>query len=214
MKRILGILAVTLGLACALFPLQAQQGGGAFVPSFGYDISGLWNFQSAPTVTSGGTLVSTAATQTLTNKTLTSAALTTPVVDGVTYSALNDRQVVVEAFSVAGAALHAANLTGVTFPADAVILRAWLDITTVCTGACTIDVGYTATTATTSSDTLLDGVDGNTAVAVFDSMNAALDSGANAKAQKAASGKWVTLDEASGDTTGMVAILYVMWVRA
>jgi hypothetical protein len=144
----------------------------------------------------------------------TSAVLTTPVIDGVTYSALNDRQVITEVFAVSGAALHAANLTAVTFPAAAIILRACLDITTVATGACTIDVGYTAVSATTSSDTLLDGVDANAAIALFDSMNAALDAGANAKAQKAAAGKWITIDEASGDSTGMVANLYVQYVLA
>jgi len=72
-------------------------------------------------------------------------------------------------------------------------------------------VGYSATSAATS-DTLLDGVDANAATALFDSMNAALDSGANAKAQLAASGKYVTIDEKTGDSTGMVAVLYVQYV--
>lgn len=142
----------------------------------------------------------------------TSSALTTPVIDGVAYSALNDRQVIVEAVSISGAALHAANLTLWTAPANAVVLRVVLDVTTVATGAATVDIGYTATTATTSSDTFLDGVDVNAAIALFDSMNAALDAGANAKAQKAASAKWITADEASGDTTGMVAVAYIFYV--
>lgn len=43
-------------------------------------------------------------------------------------------------------------------------------------------------------------------------MNAALDTGTNAFAQKAASGKWITMDEASGDVTGMVAKLYVTYI--
>ena len=140
-----------------------------------------------------------------------SSVLTTPIIDGVTASANNARQVITEVFTVGGAALQAANLTAVTFPAAAMILRAWLDITTASTGASTIDVGYTATTATTTSDTLLDGVSG-TPAAVFDSMNAALDSGANAKAQKAASAKWITMTSASGDTTGLVGKLYVQYV--
>jgi len=145
------------------------------------------------------------------SSTVTSAVLTTPVIDGVTYSALNDRQIITEAFAVSGAALHAAVLDAVTFPAAAIILRAFLNITTVATGACTIDVGYSATSAATS-DTLLDGVDANAATALFDSMNYALDSGANAKAQLAASGKFVTIDEKTGDSTGMVAVLYVQYV--
>jgi hypothetical protein len=114
--------------------------------------------------------------------------------------------------SVSGAALQAANLTLWTAPAASIILRVLFDITTVATGACTIDIGYTATSATTSSDTLLDGIDANAAIALFDSGNAALDSGANAKAQKAASGKWITADSASGDATGMVANAYIFYV--
>jgi hypothetical protein len=125
-----------------------------------------------------------------------------------------DRAIKCDVVAISGAALHAANLTLWTAPADAIILGLWLDVTTVATGAATVDIGYTATTATTSSDTLLDGVDVNAAVALFDSRNHALDSGANAKAQKAASGKWITADEASGDTTGLVANAYIFYVLA
>lgn len=142
-----------------------------------------------------------------------SAPLTTPVIDGVTYSVLNNRQIIVVAFPVVGATLHAAVLNAVVFPAASIILRAVLDITTIATGACTIDVGYTTTTASTS-DTLLDGVDANAAIALFDSMNANLDTGTNAFAQKAASGKFVTIDEKTGDSTGLVATLYVHFTLA
>lgn len=147
-------------------------------------------------------------------ETLTAKTLTTPTIDGVAYSAANDRQIIVEAVPISGAALQAANLTLWTAPAAAIILRVLLDVTTVATAACTVDIGYTATTATTSSDTLLDGVDVNAAIALFDSMNAALDSGANAKAQKAASGKWITADSASGDATGLVATAYIFYILA
>lgn len=92
------------------------------------------------------------------------------------------------------------------------ILRTVLDLTTTSAGACTLDIGVTETSAVTSSDTLLDGIDANAAVAVFDSMNAALDSGANAKAQKLAGAKWVTIDEKTGDATGLVGVLYVEYV--
>lgn len=142
---------------------------------------------------------------------LVSAPLTTPIIDGVAQSALNDRQIITEVVAINGTALHAANLTLWTAPAAAIIMRVILDITTQSTGASTIDIGYTATTATTSSDTLLDGVSG-AAVATFDSMNAALDSGANAKAQLAASAKWITADEASGDTTALVGSVYIQYV--
>ena len=125
-----------------------------------------------------------------------------------------DRAIKCDVVAISGAALQAANLTLWTAPADAIILRVLLDVTTVATAACTVDIGYTATSATTSSDTLLDGVDVNAAVALFDSMNAALDSGANAKAQKAASGKWITADSASGDATGLVANAYIYYTLA
>lgn len=143
--------------------------------------------------------------------TFTGATLTTPTIDGVQQSAANDRQIITEVVSISGDALHAANLTLWTAPADALILRVILNITNVSTGASTIDIGYTATSATTTSDTLLDGVSG-ASLATFDSMNAALDSGANAKAQLAASGKWITADEASGDTSGMAAVAYIQYV--
>ena len=98
--------------------------------------------------------------------------------------------------------------------ASAILIeRVIIDITTVATGACTLDIGYTATSAATSSDTLLDGIDANAATAVFDSMNAALDSGANALAQKGAAGKWITVDEKTGDATGLVANLYIYYTN-
>lgn len=164
----------------------------------------------AGALTNAGVAVPTiSSTDTLTNKTLT-----TPNIDGVVQSALNDRQIITEVVAVSGTALHAANLTLWTAPAKCYILRALFEITTVSTGASTIDIGYTASSATTSSDTLLDGIDGNSATGLFDSMNAALDSGANAKAQLAASGKWITADEASGDTTGLVGQFVVQYILA
>jgi hypothetical protein len=122
-----------------------------------------------------------------------------------------DRMVKCDVVAISGTALQAANLTLWTAPADALILRVILDITTQSSGASTIDIGYTATSATTSSDTLLDGVSG-AAVAVFDSGDAGLDTGANDMAQKAASGKWITADSASGDTTALVANVYIFYV--
>lgn len=188
--------------------------GGALQPSADQTISGTWDFTPAPTVRGSEVLVTTSATQTLTGKTLTSAAFTTPVIDGVTYSAANKRQIITDIVAVSGTALHAANLTLWTAPAKAIILRALFEITTVSTGASTIDIGYTATTATTTSNTLFDGIDGASATGLFDSMDAALASGANAHAQLAASAKWITADEASGDTTGLVGVFTVQYILA
>lgn len=64
--------AVTIAALLSIGAL-AQQNGGAFIPSFDYDIPGAWNFSgTVPTLTGNGSIVGTTATQTLTNKTLTS----------------------------------------------------------------------------------------------------------------------------------------------
>lgn len=191
--------------------MATPSSGGAFVPGADINFTGTVDFTPAPTVRGSEVLVSTTATQTLTGKTLTSPVLTTPVIDGVTYSTANNRQVVTQAIAVSGTTIHAGVTALWTAPAAAIILRAILNITTQSTGASTLDIGYTAVSATTLSDTLLDGVSG-ASVAQFDSMNAALDSGANAKAQNAASGKWITAAEASGDTTALVGVLYVQYI--
>jgi hypothetical protein len=112
--------------------------------------------------------------------------------------------------AVGGAALHAANLAWTNPEAGSInIIRAVLVISTASTGASTIDIGTTATSATTSSDKLIDGVSGATAGS-FDNIT---NAGTNGKStQRLAAGKWVTLDEASGDVTGMVATLYVQYI--
>jgi hypothetical protein len=85
-------------------------------------------------------------------------------------------------------------------------------VETIATMACTLDIGYHATSVTTS-DTLLDGIDVNgVANAIYDSQDPALDSGANAHAQKFAASKFITLDEKSGDATGLVGSLYVFYM--
>lgn len=115
---------------------------------------------------------------------------------------------------LSGATIHAGTggVVAWAIPSTCAIMieRVVLDVTTAATdGVCTLDIGYTASSATTTSDSLLDGVDVGAGVAVYDSMNAALDSGANAKAQKGAAGKWITIDEKTGDATGLVANLYI-----
>lgn len=180
--------------------MSGKSNGGAYLPQADYTRTGATD--------TGGTY----ASATLTSPTLTSPVITGGSINGVANSTLNGRNIITEVVTISGAALHAANLTLWTAPAAAMIVRVLLNVTTVATGACTVDIGYTAASATTSSDTLLDGIDVNAATALFDSMNAALDSGANAKAQLAASGKWITADEASGDATGLVAVAYIQYV--
>lgn len=156
-------------------------------------------------------VVDTTASQTLTNKTLT-----TPVIDGVTYGA-TDRQVRIAVYNMVGATIRAGTggvVAAFTAPADCIIRRVIMDITTVSTAACTLDVGVTETSATTTSDTLLDGIDVNTANITADSMDASLDTGANAHAQRLSSAKWITIDEKTGDATGLVGKLYVEYILA
>lgn len=121
-------------------------------------------------------------------------------------------------FSLTGAAIHAGAGGVVAWQnpegARIIVTRTILDLTTVSAGACTLDVGVTAVSATTTSDTLLDGVDANAAIAVFDSQDPAIDSGANAHAQSLASGGWITVDEKSGDATGLVGTLRIEYYLA
>lgn len=87
---------------------------------------------------------------------------------------------------------------------DLFIVAIGLQIVTQSTGASTLDIGYTATSATTSSDTLIDGLSGATA-GYFGS------SGTNGKpVSRWLSGKWLTVAEASGDVDGLVAKLHII----
>jgi hypothetical protein len=88
-----------------------------------------------------------------------------------------------------------------------IITRVVLDVTTKSTSACTLDVGTTAASATTSSDTLIDGVDVGTAIGTFDNYE---DAGTNGTSrQKLATGKWVTASKASGAAAGLVGYAYI-----
>lgn len=134
--------------------------------------------------------------------------------DFATVGAQNARTKVTAVYTLNGTALHAlaSGIDNVlVLPADAIILRVLLNVTTIATAACTLDIGYSTTTLTTS-DTFLDGVDVNAAAALFDSMNAGLDTGTNAFAQKAASGKFITVDEKTGNATGLIGTIIVEYI--
>ena len=90
-----------------------------------------------------------------------------------------------------------------------IINRVEIDVTTKATAACTVDIGTTATNATTSSDNLIDGLDTGTAVITADNIT---DKGTNGKSrQKLATGKWVTASMASGAAAGTVGFLYIFY---
>lgn len=84
-------------------------------------------------------------------------------------------------------------------------------VSTVATAAGDLDVGTTATGATTASDNLIDGVDVHSATGAFDNNT---DKGSNGKTrQRLAAGKWVTFsDDGVGDVSGMVAAAYISYV--
>lgn len=106
-----------------------------------------------------------------------------------------------------GDILSIANPEGV----DVIITRFVVDVTTEATGAATADFGIAAD-GTTSSDTLLDGVDIGTAAAMFDSADAT-DQGTNGKASR----KWGSSEYMTGTPSataaGLVGYAYIEYVR-
>lgn len=94
--------------------------------------------------------------------------------------------------------------------ASIIVTRIILDITTKATAACTLDAGTTATSAATSSDNLIDGLDANAAIGTFDNLS---NAGTNGKArQKLADGKWVTISKATGAAAGIVGYAYIEYI--
>lgn len=92
-----------------------------------------------------------------------------------------------------------------------VINRLEVVVSTVATGACTIDAGTTAVGATTSSDNLIDGLDVNAATGLFDNYT---EKGTNGKSrQTLAAGKWITFSRASGASAGLVGTAYIHYHR-
>jgi hypothetical protein len=133
--------------------------------------------------------------------------------------ALPDRVQKVGVKSLNGTTMHAATngIVSWTNPESStiVITKVVLYTTTVATGACTLDIGTTATTATTTSDNLIDGVDANSALLITDNSATNGSAGTNGKpCQTLASGKWVTIDEKTGDSTGLVGTLYIHYYLA
>lgn len=96
-----------------------------------------------------------------------------------------------------------------------IVQRVDVDVTTVATGACTLDIGYTATSAATSSDTLLDGLDVNAATGFFSSADGT-DNGTNgvAKGVRVPAGKFITATVASGTVTGLVGYINITYILA
>ncbi len=92
--------------------------------------------------------------------------------------------------------------------APVMITRALLRTTTKSTGAATVDIGI-GTNATTTSDTLIDGLDVGTAVVCADNIT---DGGTNGKSRQLLSGVQYLTVTGSADTTGLVGSLYVEYL--
>ena len=111
--------------------------------------------------------------------------------------------------AASGFASFTNNVTGTAI----LILDAVLNVTTISTGACTFDIGTTATSATTTSDNIFDGIDVGAGTGIYVMRDAALDSAANVGVKSLANGKWVTVDEKTGDAEGMVGVLYIFYIE-
>lgn len=88
-----------------------------------------------------------------------------------------------------------------------IVNKVIVDVTTVATAACKLDIGQTATSAVTLSDNLLDGIDVHSATGLL-----GIDDGdgSNDKAQaKVAVGNWVTGSVVSGASAGLVGNAYI-----
>ena len=136
-----------------------------------------------------------------------------PAVSGVSYLPIKVAKVALaaEASPTAGGVFSWQNPESVS-----VLTGVILDVTTSATGAATADVGKAAN-ATSSSDTLLDGVDVGTAAGTFSSTDSG-DSGTNGKAFQTLDPKDGTNDymtgTASADSSGVVGNAYIVYIPA
>lgn len=92
------------------------------------------------------------------------------------------------------------------YPFDVLVGPVMLNVTTATSGACTADVGYTATNATTLADNLIDGA----SLTPAGVLNSEKNAGTNGTSYRlCASGKWITGSVASGASAGLVGSAYI-----
>jgi hypothetical protein len=112
--------------------------------------------------------------------------------------------VVMAVIPLVPATIHGATQAWVQPEATPIIITSsLLNIVTKSTSACSLDIGTTASSATTNSNNLFDSQDVGTSAGVF---------AGSTTPQKLASGKWVTIQEESGDVTGLVGTLFLFYV--
>lgn len=93
---------------------------------------------------------------------------------------------------------------------DLIVTRVVLDITTKATAACTLDAGPAAA-ATTLSDTLIDGLDVNSAAGVFD--NIKNQAGNGLESERWESDEYFTISVKTGAGAGLVGSVYIEYFR-
>lgn len=89
------------------------------------------------------------------------------------------------------------------FPFDILVTGAVVNVTTIATAACTLSIGGTSTSGTTSSSTLISGQDVHSATGAFTS--------AAPVAVLVPQNKWITGSVASGASAGLVGYVYVAY---
>jgi len=115
-------------------------------------------------------------------------------------------KVALAALDTGGGVVSLLNPEGV----DLIITRLILDVTTVSTGACTLDAGVAAA-ATTLDDTLIDGLDVNAAAGVFGNID---DKAGNGQAViRWESNYYLTISMKTGAAAGLAGYAYIEYLR-
>jgi hypothetical protein len=83
---------------------------------------------------------------------------------------------------------------------DLIVTFATLDVTTIATGACSLEVGETASSGTTAASNLISSQDVHSATGCFNS---------GAKSVVLPAGKWITVSTVSGASAGLVGNLHL-----
>ena len=117
-------------------------------------------------------------------------------------------------YRVALAALDTGGgVVGVANPeeADIIVTKVVIQTTTIATAACTLDAGIVAAITTVGAN-LIDGLDVNSAIGVFDNID---DQGTDGKAsQKWDSDEYFTISKKTGAAAGLVGYVYIEYYRA
>ena len=124
-------------------------------------------------------------------------------------NAISNEFTVVEALAsadTAGGVVAVLNPFGV----DVIVTDVVLNVTTAATATCTLNAGVAAN-ATTTSDTLIDGVDVNTAVGVFDNH---ANAGTNGGSDLWESDEYITVSKATGSAAGLEGTVYIRGFQA